>query len=123
MKQVPLTCTVHEAAEHIKKAVQLKGFTLFADIDHQANAKMVDLEMPASRVLIFGNPNAGTKLMQADIAISYDLPIRVAIIEKNKQTLCIHPSSESYTADYQVENHPVLEKIDELMAGLMSELS
>jgi uncharacterized protein (DUF302 family) len=52
MKQVPLKLSVSESAEQVKKSLKGKGFTLFCDVDHQANAASVDMEMPASRVLI-----------------------------------------------------------------------
>ena len=123
MKQTVLKVSVDEAAELVKKSLQDKGFTLFADIDHQANAASVELEIPASRALIFGNPTAGTKLMQKDIFMSLDLPLRLAIVEKDGQALMIHQTTEDYSGSYQVENHPVLEKIEGLFSALASELS
>lgn len=123
MKQIPLKKSVPESAEYIKVSLKDKGFTLFCDVDHQANAASVDLEMPASRLLIFGNPVAGTKLMQKDIAMSLDLPLRLAIFDKDGQTMLLHQTAKDYCQNYQVENHPVLEKIESLFATLVSELS
>lgn len=123
MKKIKLDLSVSEAAEKLKISLLNKGFTLFADIDHQANAASVDLEMPASRALIFGNPEAGTKLMQKDIFMSLDLPLRLAIVEKDAQTILIHQTIEDYSKIYQVDNHPVLEKIKGLFSTLASELS
>jgi len=112
MKRTSVTLSVNESADKIKKSLQEKGFTIFCDIDHQTNAKKVGLDMPESRVLIFGNPMAGTKLMQKDITMSLDLPLRIAIVE----------DGEDYCNNYQVENHPVLEKIESLFATISSEL-
>jgi uncharacterized protein (DUF302 family) len=123
MKQIPLNKSVSESTVHIKNSLNEKGFTLFSDIDHQANANKVDLDMPASRVLIFGNPVAGTKLMQKDITMSFDLPLRLAIIDKDGQTMLIHQTSDDYCKNYQVENHPVLEKVESLFTALAAELS
>ena len=122
MKQIPLKLSVPDSAEQVKISLKDKGFNLFCDVDHQANAASVDLEMPASRVLIFGNPTAGTRLMQKDIAISFDLPLRLAIFDKDGQTMLLHQTSEDYSRDYSVENHPVLEKVETLFATLASEL-
>ena len=93
MKQVPLSLSVEEAATHLITSLQEKGFTLFCDVDHQANAESVDLALPASRVLIFGNPVAGTKLMQKDITMCFDLPLRLALVDKDGQTTLIHQTS------------------------------
>ena len=123
MKQVKLNLSVPESAEALKMSLQNKGFTLFADIDHQLNAASVDLEMPASRVLIFGNPVAGTKLLQKDIFMSLDLPLRLALVEKDGQTILIHQTNEDYINNYHLENHPVLVKIERLFSTLISELN
>jgi uncharacterized protein (DUF302 family) len=123
MKQIPLKLSVSESVEHIKKSLQEKGFTLFCDIDHQANADSVDLDMPASRALIFGNPVAGTRLMQKDITMSLDLPLRLAIVDNNGQTMLIHQTTEDYSQNYQVDGHPVLEKIELLFSALATELN
>ena len=122
MKKTKVNLPVAETTEYLAKSLQEKGFKIFCDIDHQANAKGVDLEMPASRVLIFGNPAAGTKLMQKDIAMSLDLPLRVAIVDNNGETLIIHQTTDDYCKHYQVENHPVLIKIEQLFSTLVSEL-
>lgn len=123
MKQTVLKVSVTEAVELVKKSLLEKGFTLFTEIDHQANAASVDLEMPASYVLIFGNPVAGTKLMQKDIFMSLDLPLRLAVVEKDGQAVLIHQTTDDYTSNYQVENHPVLGKIEGLFSALTSELT
>jgi len=73
-------------------------------------------------VLIFGNPLAGTKLMTNDITMSLDLPLRLAIIDKNGQTTLIHQTTDDFSNSYEVEGHPVLEKVADLYATLVSEL-
>ena len=122
MNQITVHHSVAEATELIKKSLDDKGFTLFCDVNHQENAKSVDLEMPASRTLFFGNPVAGTKLMQKDITVSFDLPLRLAIVESDGNTLLIHQTSDDYTLNYQLEGHPVLEKIEGLFKILADEL-
>ncbi|MEH6445227.1 MAG: DUF302 domain-containing protein [Oceanospirillaceae bacterium] len=114
---------VDTAVERIKTFLLARDFTVFADIVHQANAASVDLKMAGSRVLVFGNPMAGTKLMQKDISISLELPLRLAVVEQDQQTFLLHQSTEDYTSQYQVENHPVLAKISQLYIDLIQELN
>jgi len=71
--------------------------------------------------LIFGNPVAGTKLMQKNIAMNLDFPLRLAIFDKDGQTVLLHQSSGDYCRDYEVENHSILEKVEALFATLASE--
>jgi len=122
MKRTVVNLSVSESVDCLKESLEAKGFTIFCDIDHHANAKGANLDMPASRVLIFGNPVAGTKLMQKDITMSLDLPLRLAIVDNNGQTLLIHQSSEDYCKYYQVEDHPVLENVETLFTTLVSEI-
>jgi len=114
---------VSSVADRLKASLEEKGFTIFCDVDHQKNAAGVDLEMPESRVLIFGNPIAGTKLMQKDITMSLDLPLRIAVVDRDGKTEIIHQTTENYISQYDVNNHPVLDKVEALFAGLISEVS
>lgn len=123
MQVVNISQSVAEAVAQVRQSLTEKGFTIFADIDHQANAEKVELELTEARTLIFGNPMAGTKLMQKDITMSLDLPLRLAIVNNAGQTQLVHQTSEDYTAAYQVEGHPVLEKVAGLFAALTAELS
>lgn len=123
MKQTIVNLSVAETTERLKKSLLVKGFTLFCDIDHQANAKNVQLEMPAAHTLIFGNPMGGTKLMQKDINVSLDLPLRLAVVEQGDHCLLIHHTNEIYSTHYDLDHHPVLGKIDDLFNTLANELS
>jgi uncharacterized protein (DUF302 family) len=123
MTQHKIALSVSDAAERLKTLLTEKGFSIFADINHRENARSVDLDMEESRVLIFGSPVAGTKLMHKDISMSLDLPLRLAIVKSSNDTLLLHQDSEYYTGCYDVKGHPVLEKIDELYASLLAELA
>lgn len=123
MKKTLLSLTVNEAAEKITKFLLDKDFVIFADINHQVNAQTVNLDMPESRVIIFGNPIAGTKLMQKDIFMSFDLPLRLAVVESKGETYLLHNTTEDYNQQYDVEAHPVLNKVEELFSGLTKNLS
>ena len=89
MKKTKLPLAVEVATEQLKTSLTDKGFHIFAEIDHQANAQGVDLDMGASRVLLFGNPQAGTLLMHKDIFMSLDLPLRLAVVEVGDETWLI----------------------------------
>lgn len=76
---VPSVYSAHETVGRLQVAVESHGLTVFARVDHQGNARAVGLEMPASYVLIFGSPTAGTPLMQAAPLIALDLPLRLLV--------------------------------------------
>ncbi len=123
MKKYVIDGNVDSACDRILALLAEKNFTVFADIDHRANAASVGLEMPSARTLIFGNPQAGTKLMQRDITASFDLPLRLAVAESDGKTLVLHPAGSDFEAHYDLRGHPVLEAVDELFADLLSRLT
>ena len=55
--------SVNETASRFQSLIKNKGLTLFTVIDHGANAEKAGLELDASTVIIFGNPKAGSALM------------------------------------------------------------
>ena len=58
-------------------ALRFAGVSIFARIDHRAGALFAGMSLRPTEVLIFGNPNAGTPLMQAIQTIGIDLPLKV----------------------------------------------
>ena len=53
--------------------------TILARIDHAAAAANVGMALRPTEVLIFGNPLAGTPLMQAAQTIGIDLPLKALV--------------------------------------------
>lgn len=71
----------------IEDALHAMGVTVFARIDHAAGARAAGLELSDEVVLVFGDPAAGTKLMQADPRVGIDLPLRMLVWSQNGRTL------------------------------------
>jgi uncharacterized protein (DUF302 family) len=63
----------------LEAEVKAKGMTVFARIDHAAGAAAVGLPLRPTEVLIFGNPKAGTLLMQSVQTIGIDLPLKALV--------------------------------------------
>ncbi|HTU52968.1 MAG TPA: DUF302 domain-containing protein [Acetobacteraceae bacterium] len=60
-------------------ALEAKGITVFARIDHAAGAAGVGLELRPTTLVLFGNPAAGTPLMQAAQTAGIDLPLKALV--------------------------------------------
>jgi len=73
--------SVDETVERLKGILQAKGVTLFALVDHSGEAEKVGIKMPPTKLLIFGNPKAGTPLMLAAPSIAIDLPLKILVWE------------------------------------------
>ena len=68
---------VKETLDRLGASLKSGGNTIFARIDHAAGARSAGLDLRPTEVLIFGNPKAGTPLMQASQTIGLDLPLKV----------------------------------------------
>jgi uncharacterized protein (DUF302 family) len=88
-----------ETVARLKEVVSQRGLTLFAEIDHQANAQSVDLQMQPATVLIFGNARAGTPLMVASPLMALDLPLRTLVWEDAKGGVWVSYNSPAYLAE------------------------
>jgi uncharacterized protein (DUF302 family) len=63
--------------DRLEAVLQVKGITIFARIDQQAEAEKVGLSLCPTQLLLFGNPKTGTSLMVAEPTIALDLPLKV----------------------------------------------
>ena len=73
---LPSAHSATETVERLKGLLAQKGIEVFAHIDHAAGARAVGLPLRPTQVLIFGNPRAGTPLMQSRQTVGLDLPLR-----------------------------------------------
>ncbi len=76
-------CSVDNTIKNIRNIIELKGLTFFAIINHRGNAKYVDMNLNESKMIIFGSAKIGTPLMQQDMLIGLDLPIRILVYKDN----------------------------------------
>src|SRR6516164_8617311 len=67
---IPSHHSVDETVKRVENALAAKGVKLFALIDHSGEAEKAGLRMPNTKLLIFGNPKAGTPLMLAAPSIA-----------------------------------------------------
>ena len=65
-----------DTMDRLVAALEGRGMSVFARIDHAAAAHAAGLELRPTEVLVFGNPRAGTLLMQAAQTIGIDLPLK-----------------------------------------------
>jgi uncharacterized protein (DUF302 family) len=69
--------------ERLKTALATAGATVFADIDQRDAAVRVGLELRRTRLVLFGNPQAGTPIMADYPHAALELPLRVVIWERD----------------------------------------
>lgn len=73
--------SVDAIVEKLKMILQANGVALFAIIDHSGEAERSGMLMPNTKLLIFGNPKAGTPVMLTSPGIAIDLPLKILVAE------------------------------------------
>ena len=82
--------------------IEQRGLTVFALIDHAEGARQARLELADETVVVFGNPRAGTLLMQDDPRIGIDLPLRILVWRSGDDVLVGHVDPREWSALYDV---------------------
>ena len=88
-----------ETVSRLETLLRQKNIKVFATIDHSGEAEKAGLKMPPTKVLIFGNPKAGTPLMLASPTVAIDLPLKILIAEDAAGKVWISFNSPEYLRD------------------------
>jgi uncharacterized protein (DUF302 family) len=91
--------SVDESLRKLQDFLQAKGIAVFALVDHSGEAKKVGMQMPNTKLLIFGNPKGGTPLMLAAPSIAIDLPLKILVWEDDQGKAWVSYNSPEYLAE------------------------
>jgi len=85
-------------AYRLEKALETKGMTVFARINHSEGAQKVGESLRPTELIIFGNPKAGTPLMQCKQSMAIDLPQKALIWEDEEGQVWLSYNDPKYMA-------------------------
>jgi len=74
---------VAQTEQRLRAALNDGGMKVLTTVDHAAAARKAALALPPTRLVIFGNPKVGTRLMQCGRTAGIDLPMKMLIWEEN----------------------------------------
>jgi uncharacterized protein (DUF302 family) len=94
--RTPSNHSVEETVARFLSILQAKGVKLFAIVDHSGEAANAGLKMANTKLLIFGNPKAGTPLMLASPSSALDLPLKILVAEDSAGKVWISYNSPAY---------------------------
>ena len=105
---------VDETVRRLTDELAARSIPVFATFDHAQN---VDLR--PTTVVVFGSPQVGTALMQADQRIAIELPLRISIWEDEAgRTQIAFPQMKELAARYGLGDLPVIAKMQQLLETL-----
>jgi uncharacterized protein (DUF302 family) len=100
-------------------AIEQRGLTVFARFDHAAAARDAGLELGEELVVVFGNPQSGTPLMQSDPRVGIELPLRILVWDSPDGVRLGYNDPRELGGEYELGDHG---EILERMAGLLQQL-
>lgn len=111
-----------ETVKRLVTGIQSKGLTVFAQIDHAANAGRIDMVMNDAQLVLFGSPKVGTILMKENIFLAFELPLKIAVMQDYEGIVWVRYSPATLLkARYDLQDATIVERIDALLHSLTDE--
>ena len=112
----------HSAKETMNKfeaAAKERGLNVFARIDHAAGAQRVGKTLRPTEVLIFGNPQGGTPLMECAQSAGIDLPLKALVWEDAQAQVWLGYNDPAWLAQrHGAGACPAVENLKNALGGL-----
>ena len=94
--RIPSNHSVDETVTRLQSILQSKAVKLFTIVDHSGEAATANLKMPNTKLLIFGNPKAGTPVMLASPSAALDLPLKILVAEDSSGKVWLSYNAPPY---------------------------
>jgi len=117
---------VDETIAKIEKIVKLKakkGLSVFTIIDHKKGADKVNMALSKTKVILFGNPKLGTKLMQKDPLVALDLPMKVLVYSENNVTKIVYRDPQKWSKYFTLKDCKMIDKMTQAMDAITTKAS
>lgn len=113
--------SVDETVSRLEKLLGEQKVPIFATFDHADNAHKAGMQLRPTKVIVFGNPKVGTKLMQSSQAVALDLPLRLSIWEDERNRVWVsHHAMDRLAAEYGVKDPATVLALERVLDGLVA---
>lgn len=113
--------SVDETVSRLEKLLGEQKVPIFATFDHADNAHKAGMQLRPTKVLVFGNPKVGTKLMQSSQPIALDLPLRLSIWEDERNRVWVsHHAMDRLAAEYGVKDPATVLALEHVLDKLVA---
>src|SRR6266581_9437629 len=104
-KQIPISIitkhsskSVAQTVDRLTRVIAGRGFTLFRVIDHSGTAERAGVQMPDSKLVMFGKPTVGAAVMLAAPLAALDIPLKVLVWEDRNGAVSVSYNSPGFLA-------------------------
>ena len=110
-----------QTLDRFEERARERGLTVFARIDHAAGAAKVGKTLRPTEVLIFGNPQGGTPLMECAQSAGIDLPLKALAWEDAQGQAWLGYNEPAYLAQrHGAAACPAVDGLTKALAGLVA---
>ena len=91
--------SVGETVDRLKHVMEDRGFTVFNVIDHRGVAERAGVQMPDSKLVMFGKPTVGATVMLAAPLAGLDIPLKVLVWADGNGAVSVSYNSPGFLAE------------------------
>jgi uncharacterized protein (DUF302 family) len=115
--------SVKDTVDRLETAAKAKGLNIFLRVDHAAGAKKIGKDLRPTELLLFGNPQGGTPLMECAQSAGIDLPLKALAWQDASGQAWLSYNDPQYLADRHGAKDcgPVVQNLRKALAGLAQE--
>ena len=108
-----------DTMNRLEALVKERGLNVFARIDHAAGAAKVGKTLRSTELLIFGNPQGGTPLMECAQTAGIDLPLKALVWTDAAGKVMLSYNDPAYLAKrHGAASCPAIESLTKALDGL-----
>jgi uncharacterized protein (DUF302 family) len=93
------TTSVAQTIDGLKGVMADRGFTVFNVIDHSGVADRAGVQIPDSKLVMFGKPSVGAAVMLAAPLTGLDIPLKVLVWEDTNGAVSVSYNSPGFLAE------------------------
>ena len=113
---------VGQTLDRLESGAKQRGLKVFARIDHAAGALSVGKKLRPTELLVFGNPQGGTPLMECAQSAGIDLPLKALAWQDEQGQVWLGYNDPAYLARrHEIANCPAVAPIGKALSGLVAE--
>jgi uncharacterized protein (DUF302 family) len=95
----PSSKSVAQTIDGLRQLMSDRGFTVFNVIDHSGVAERAGVQMPESKLVMFGKPAVGATVMVTAPLAGLDIPLKVLVWEDNSGAVAVSYNSPGFLAE------------------------
>ncbi len=115
---------VKETIDRFESAAKARGLNVFLRVDHAAGAKKIGKDLRPTQLLVFGNPQGGTPLMECAQSAGIDLPLKALAWQDASGQVWLGYNDPKYLASRHDAGDcgPVVANLTKALAALSQEV-